>query len=327
MNPMLNMDETSSRLWVRGIARGFRNVTRERRWFTAFGALFGVMFLLQILLFGLIGIKTVQTTLESRTDITIELRSDALDKERHELFAQIQQLPYVEEAAYITREQAFEHARLEDPELIAFLEKFDLENPFPDTIGVSLASFEGYEQFVVFIGKSTWRNIVSPTSLSTITNDETQVHDLIGLTRAGESFSIGILIVAGLALLFITIELVRRRSLDRAEEVFVEQLVGAHPLSIIVPFATEATALLWLASIASLFLLLIFLMVFPIFFPTFTSTGIMGAMGKELSAHSRSMFPIFFALELLFTPLIAFLGAWLGTRGMIRSKVLAVSRT
>lgn len=324
---MLSMDETLSRLWMRGIARGFRNITRERHWFTAFGTLFAVSFLLQVLLFGLIGIQTVQATLEARTDIRIELRSDAQDKERHEFFAQIYQLPSVKEAVYITKEQAYEHARTEDPELIAFLEKFDLANPFTDTIGMSLDSFEEYEQTVAFIEHDTWRNIVSPSSLSQVTNEESQVRDLIHLARAGQSLSIGVLIIAGIALLFIIIELVRRRSLDRAEEVMVEQLVGAHPLSIIVPFATEASILLWLASIASIFLLLLILLIFPVLFPSFSSTGIMGALGEGLSIHARSMFPIFFALELCLTPIIALLGAWLGTMTMIRSRVLAISRT
>ncbi|MFA7682400.1 MAG: permease-like cell division protein FtsX, partial [Candidatus Peribacteraceae bacterium] len=265
---MLHVNENFSVLWKRGILRGLTTARRKGRWLTAFGALFGVLLLLQIVLFGIVGVHTVQKILRAQTDLRLEVRPGAQDNEIQNFFAALQQLPIIDEAVYITKEQAYEKAREFDPELVAFLEKFQMENPFSDTIGVTLVALDDYQEFVNFIEQERWRAVVDPTFLSQVTDQEKQVHELLGITQAGRILAILILFLTGSVTLFIVTELVRRRSSDRSDEVFVERLAGAHPITIILPFATETTVLLWLAVLASALVLTVALIGLPLVFPS-----------------------------------------------------------
>jgi len=321
---MLRMDPNLSLLYRRGIIMGIQSTFRERRWFAAFGALFGVLLMLQILLFGLLGMQTIESVLLSRTDLKIEIRAEANDQDRQTFFSQLNELPYVSEAVYITREQAYEHARLQDPELITFLEKYNMGNPFQDTIGITLRSLDDYTPFASFIEQESFQSIINPTHLSQITQQEAESKELLRFIAAGRSLAILVLILAVSVLVFITTELVRRRSLDRADEVFVEQLGGAHPLTIFLPFATEATLLLWAAIIMSSIALVLILAVTPSVFPAFQG-AVMQALGEELAQNFRGSIPILLLIEFIAAPILASLGAWAGVRPTVRSKVLSVS--
>ena len=105
---MQSLDPAFPILVRRGIARGLLTMHRERGWGTALVALFGVFLLVQLLLFILIGMEGVQSLLRTRTDLRLEVREEALDQDIRGFLADLQQQPYVEDVAYITREQAYE---------------------------------------------------------------------------------------------------------------------------------------------------------------------------------------------------------------------------
>jgi cell division protein FtsX len=319
---MLHVNENFSVLWKRGILRGLTTARRKGRWLTAFGALFGVLLLLQIVLFGIVGVHTVQKILRAQTDLRLEVRPGAQDNEIQNFFAALQQLPIIDEAVYITKEQAYEKAREFDPELVAFLEKFQMENPFSDTIGVTLVALDDYQEFVNFIEQERWRAVVDPTFLSQVTDQEKQVHELLGITQAGRILAILILFLTGSVTLFIVTELVRRRSSDRSDEVFVERLAGAHPITIILPFATETTVLLWLAVLASALVLTVALIGLPLVFPSLQQSQVMATLAEQLAQNMRSTFPLFIILELLLSPIIAGAGTWLGVHRQISTRTL-----
>ena len=323
---MLRMDPNLSLLYRRGIIMGIQSTFRERRWFAAFGALFGVLLMLQILLFGLLGLQTIESVLLSRTDLKIEIRAETNDQDRRTFFSQLNELPYVSEAVYITREQAYEHARLQDPELITFLEKYNMGNPFQDTIGITLRSLDDYTPFASFIGQEAFKSVINPAHLSQITQQEEESKELLRFIAAGRSLALLVLILAVCVLIFITTELVRRRSLDRADEVFVEQWGGAHPLTIFLPFATEATLLLWAAIIMSSIALVLILAVTPSVFPAFQG-AVMQALGDELAQNFRGSTPLVLFLEFVAAPVLASLGAWMGVWPTIKSRILSVAQS
>jgi len=239
-----HMDWHSLLIWKRGIARGMRSARREGGWLAAFGALFGVLLILQLLLFGLLGVQTIQTLLTTRTDLRLEMKAQAKSSQVQDFYVHLQNQPYVQKSVFITKEQAYEHMREQDPELISFLEKFQMANPFPDTVGVTLTSLDDYGRLSEFVEQPRWRNVVDPTFLSQVTDQEKQVQEVLRTVQAGRSLTILILALTGGVLLFLLMELVRRRALDRADEVFIEQLTGAHPLSILLPFTTDSRALM-----------------------------------------------------------------------------------
>jgi len=314
-----------SLLLQRGIRRGLLTVLRERGWWTALGALLGTVFLVQILLLVFLGVVGIQRMLHSQTDLRLEVLEHARNADVQEFFSAIRDLPYVEEIVYITKEQAYELERQRDPELIAFLEEFELKNPFPDTIGVTLRSLEDYDPFAAFVRRKAWSSIVDPAFLSEVTDQEEQVYELSRLTRAGRSIVFLFLLLMTVVVLFVLMELTRRRAGERREEVLIERLVGAPLPSILIPFAVESAVLLLCAILLSVVFLLLFLWIVPMVVPALGVGGIAVGLRQEAASLLRQNLPLFLLLELLLTPVLAFGGAWFGMWPSVRSTRLSVS--
>lgn len=320
---MLQLDPALSVTMKRGIYRGFTLLWRERSWGTSLGALVGVLILVQMLLAGLFAVAAVQNILTAQSDVRLEIRSDALRAATQQFLSALKALPYVSDASYITREQAYARSAKEEPDLVSFLEKFGMGNPFPDTIGVTLASLDDYPLLSTFITGAEWQQVVDPTFLSTISRQEERMHELIRVARGGRSLAILLLGLAGGVLLATVVELTRLRAFHRRDEVLVERLAGANTTTIILPFAAEATALLWMGILVSTIAMTVFLFTLPLLVPALSANGALGALREAASPLLASWLPVCIVLQLLLAPLLATLGAWLGIRSDIRSPSLA----
>ena len=235
----MRLDSESNIVWKRGIIRGILTLKREKEWGTSLGVLAGVLLLVQILFVILIGMQGAESLLKSRTDIRLEILENAAPQETGQFFSILQEQEYIKDAAFITKEQAFERAKTYDPELTEFIEKFGMSNPFPDTVGITLRSLDDYKVLKGFLEQSQWKGVIDPTFLSDVTDQEKQIYELLRVTNAGRSLTTIILILVGIILIFIIMELVKRRVLSRSNEITVEKLVGSSPLSMFIPFATE----------------------------------------------------------------------------------------
>ena len=201
-----------------------------------------------------------------------------------------------------------------------------MENPFPDTVAVTLAALSDYDAFAAFVKKPDWKNVVDPAFLSHATDQEAQAHEMLGATRAGETLIIVFLLFVAGILLFVLMELARRRALARSEEILVERLVGADDATVLLPFVVESTLLLLCALTISVLLLGFFLIfLLPVLVPALASGGIFGTLHDETAALLlRYSLPIFF-LEVLLSPVMAYLGAWLGLRPQLKSPQLSLA--
>lgn len=303
----------------RGMNRGITTLMRERQWTTALGALFGVFLLVQLLVLVLLGIESVQSILKNRTDLRVEIRSTASDHDIQTFYTGLLSLPYVRDVSYITKQKAYEITRQKDPDLISFLEEFHIENPFSDTVGVTLESLDSYEEFTAFIEQSEWSHVIDPTFLSEFSDQKEHVSALLNITEAGRMLTMIIIGLTGLALLFIISELTRRRALDRSDEVLVERLVGATPLSIFIPFLTEAVVLCLTAIALSGILMLLIMFFMPLIIPALRASGGLYALRQEMIPLFWGMLPVLLFLECIITPTIAGVGAWFGIRPQIKS--------
>jgi len=104
----------------------------------------------------------------------------------------------------------------------------------------------------------------------------------------------------------------------QSNEIFVEQMAGANPYSIILPFVSEATILLWAAILAGTILIILCLILAPYFSPAFQGQ-LAKSIGGEFSVSARGMFPMLFALEILLAPVVSFAGAWLGVAPRLKN--------
>lgn len=307
----------------RGISRGLLTIKRERQWSTALGALFGVLLLVQLLALMLLGLQGIESLLRHRTDLRLEIREEAPDQSIREFYSALTAEPYVEDASLITKEKAYEEMRKTDPQLIAFLEEFKLQNPFNDTISVNLNNLDDYGKFSSFIEDRRWKDVVNPAFLSQVSGQEKQVYALISVTQTAGALMGLILAVTAGALVFIVTELTRRRALARSDEVLVERLVGATPMSILLPFATEATALFLISIATSAMVLIVLLAILPYIVPGIAQGGPLSGLREQVVPLLSTMFPLILLCEVLASPVIATAGAWLGIRPQVESPRIA----
>ena len=288
---------------------------RERGWGTSVWALVGVTLLVQIFLVLCLGVQGVDQLLRTRTDLRLQVQEKVTDRQVQEFVAAAQQSPGVSAVEYITREQAYERERKSNPDLVSFLEQFKIDNPFPDTIAVTMDDLGSYDTFATFAKQPQWQGVIDPAFLSQATGQESELRRMLRLTDAGRSLSFFVLLLTGGILLFIVIELVRRRAFLRREEVFVERMSGAQEASVVLPFATEATILLFGALAMSLACLFLLLFLLPLLVPALGDTGTFGALRSEVGRLLAVFGPMLIVVQFLLAPGIGFVGAFLGTRG------------
>ncbi len=305
-----------------GITRGFQTLVRDREWWMTLIALTGSCLLLQLLMVTLLTVQGIDGLLRERTDLRLEIRPGATSAQMQEFFAELRNQSFAQDVTLVTKEQAYERARQRDPELMGFLEEHNVENPFRDTIGVLLKKLEDYDVLRAFIRQERWRTVVDPAFLSEVTNQEQQVLDLLQFTRTLTTLAYAIVIVVGGVLLLTIAELVRRRALARTSEVLIEKLVGAEPITMVMPFATEATLLLLFALGCSIVLTLGILQTVMTAAPALRDTGALAPFGGALQTLLSAQYPGFVALQLLLAPFIAFGSAWLGMRHELLDRTL-----
>ncbi len=308
----------------RGMRRGVLTLWRERGWGTTLAALTGILLIAQLLVTSALAAQALEVLVRSETDLRLEILGGATPQRQKEFFAAVQARPEVAQADYITKERAKELERQRDPDLVAFLDTFKLSNPFPDTISVTLRTLDDYDAFARFVRSDEWRGVVDPGFLSKATDQEARIHELIGLTQAARLLAFVFLGLIGIVLLFVVMELVRRRALMRSEEVFIERLFGAQDTAILLPFIVESMLLLFLSLIITSALLAAFLFVLPTVAPVLAEGGTFAGLRRQMVPLVQTVLPLFVGLEFLLVPVLAAFGAWFGMGQQLRSKRLIV---
>lgn len=316
------IDSATALILERGIRRGVLTLLRERSFLTTVAALTGILVIAQLLVVVVIGMQGLDQLIRQRADLRLEILDASADQRNREFFAAVQAQPQVESARYVTREQAYEEERRRDPDLIARIEQFHLENPFPDTIAVVLRRIDDYDAFSKFIQSAEWHDVVNPAFLSQATNQEQRIRELLGVTHAARVAAGLFLFLATVVLLFILMEVVRRRSLMRSEEVFIERLFGAGNVSVVVPFATESLALLGLSLLLSILFLLGVLALLPTLIPALQAGGAFDPLRQAAEPVLRHLLPATIGLEIIFAPLLGIMGAAFGLWPQLTSRKL-----
>ncbi len=309
----------------RGCLRGLKNVVREDGWAGSVGSLFGVLLLGQVLLLLVFSAHVGVQFLREQTDLRLEILDSASDDRIQDLVQNVRALPYVEDVVYVTREQAYQRQQERDPQLIAFLEKFGITNPFPETLGVRLKSIADYGRFIVFLQQPVFAQTVDPKFLSQTTDQEQRLHQLVQVISSARVFLSLVVALFLVVLLFIIIELVRRRAMLRRDEIFVEQLVGAPPLFTILPFAVEITLLLGVALVFSMIFAAACIAVAPMVVPALAAGGAFAAWGQGIVAALLQWLPLTLLGEFLLIPLLAVVGTlfvlWTRVQGSLLGNV------
>lgn len=243
----------------RAVRRGLLAAWRGGRRSGTMLLLIGVMTLLQLLVVAVIGAQGVHGMLLSRSALYLEVMPDATDQDIQELYAELRALPSVRDVEFVPSEKAFEQERDRTPDLVAFLERYQVDNPFPDSFSVTLTSLSEYDDFASFVSSQRWASVVDPAFLSSVTSQERDVQQLAGIASAVRSLLILLTIVGCIVLFFLLAEIVARKARRHEGELMLESLLGGKPADALVPLVSELSAMTiaaWVIGTIIAFLLL-----------------------------------------------------------------------
>lgn len=317
---------TKVTLWKRSVQQGIQQLTREKSWLVAVGALSGIFLLVQLLTVAFIGLQGFESVMQGETSVRLELIDAATPEGIAEFIREIKTLPYVSYVQRITPEQSYELMKTSDPNLISFLEEFNFTNPFPETIQIGLSGLLNYKDLQTVIGQDQWRNLIDPTYSTTISEQEAYMSQVISITNAIRNGLLIFIAIAAAILLYITIELVRTRVLRRSEEILIKRLCGAIHFYILLPFITEATILLGLAFCLSVIIMTGAIIGLQKFIPTVGPDGVFNQIWEASTAAFVQYGLMVLLIQLLIIPIISWFGTWLGSYQTMSTKNLGLHR-
>ena len=238
--------------------------------------------LIGLLLLLLVAMLLLQGSLESsrtRATVRLELLANAPKQAVQELNVA---LSANAEVNYITSKRGYAEMRLHDPELIAEIERQGLQNPFPDTLHMHVASTAEWIATKSILKEQEWSVLFAPKVLSQVLQEGEELVHAAGNMRAVQTISAIILALATLATAIVILSVIYTRILQQKEEIHVMHLSGAFTTQIIFRFATEASVLLMTAIGSSILLTSIVLLASPEVATLIEVPGVLMTLGAEL---------------------------------------------
>lgn len=286
---------------------GWDIVRREQGAAPALVLLTLLFFLALLLVTGSTGIAAAERLIRAAGDVGIELSTSASPERIDDLRTALLELPSVERAVIITRDESLKRASLQDPDLAQFLTSFQLNNPFPDTMSIRLRSADAYGPLVRFLQEPAWNDVVEPSTLSVAARQEHELDDVLVITRGAgalAAFTMGMVLLAiGAAVA----AFVWRRAVDR-EEFSLPALLGIPRRNVLTPFAAEHTVLLLIALGIATLMLLVMLPVLPVLLPSLGEGGALAVVRAETIRLLITRLPVTVLVFALLCPVLAWIG-------------------
>jgi cell division protein FtsX len=300
----------------RGIHRGLASAWKNKGPSTTV-VLFACLFsLLQILLLGSLGAQTVRSLLVSRGDLYLEVLPNAREQDVQDLYASIGELPYVAAVEYIPKDKAYQNEKIRNPDVVAMLERFNLQNPYPDSFSVTLTSLSNYPDFAAFIGEDHWATVIDPSFLTNVTTQEQDVRRLLKIATAIRTLAFLLTGLSALCIIVCVGELIAKRTRGHGGEIVLETLLGGSSDRVIVPYVAEVTTILFLGLVSGCLVAAIGFLLIPLLSPGLVTDP---SFTIVRSTFSRTLFTTGLSLlagELLLLPILAYIGTWWGLRGV-----------
>lgn len=307
---MLSPTSHSSFFW--SLRHGWLAFRRERNMALIIAMLASAMVFLQILLLLLFSVFDAQGILASRSAVRIEMLPEASQQRVQELYAALSDLAVVDSITYVTQEQAYARAAIDDPELILFLEDAGLSNPFPDMLSIRLTDISAYSTLAAFLRQPLWQSTVDPAYLSQL---NTQRSELLNLrdTLFGARVFLSVLLLASLAsIILVLMYLVRTRFSGGVEAQLTQALLGAEHHDVFLPVFVQITLVLLLSTMYSLLFILTSAFAIPFLFPTVDLREFFLPVRFDLLSQLLKISPLILVLEIGGILLLAGCSTFLG---------------
>lgn len=194
------------------------------------------------------GIKIINT----KIDLSVEVLDNVSLDKINPLIKEIEVLPYVTKVTYISKNQALEDFRQEHPELPDFLTTYNISNPLPANLRVSLTDPKKYADLINFLDQKNNTTLINISKARDNYTNRDRIEQLISITDSVKRFLyLFITIFAAIGVLII-VSTVQLSLNSRKKELSIMQVVGASYQRILLPFAIEATILSTVSTLIAL---------------------------------------------------------------------------
>lgn len=188
-----------------------------------------------------INIFTEQTIqdINKKVDISIEIQKNADPFSVRRLVDAIESLPYIAEVKHISSKEALEEFSKRHPDINSFLDRYNLKNPLPSTIGIITKSLDKNPEILQFLQQPSYKNVIVSEQITLGTEQNKYIEKLIQITGFVQNVSTWLLIVFTIVTLMIVFNAIQVRVTMRKKEIKIMRLVGATYRFIRIPFLIE----------------------------------------------------------------------------------------
>lgn len=166
-----------------------------------------LFFLAQCIVIGMTGVAAADRVVREGGEVAVPLSIDAPLERSEELRAAMAALSSVESVTLLTRDRSLERARLRDPSLPDFLERFGLGQPFDDALLVRLRSTDAYDPLMTWLRDPAWSDVVDGAALAAASDQQSLARGMLATTGVarlvGGVMTVVVLLALGAAVIAI----------------------------------------------------------------------------------------------------------------------------
>lgn len=213
-----------------------------------------------ILVVHFIGNQTLKAMSE-RVNIIIYLQDDVSFYDAQSLLKILKDMEEIRTATYTSKEEALEIVAKTHSKTAEFLKKFNLNNPLPPSIGITLQKPEDYQKVETFLEKGEYKTLLK----NYVANDgsgenavlSSVAKNMANMSRFVRQIIFWLVLVFVLGGTLVIMNAVQLTIYMRRQEINIMRLVGATPFFIRLPFIFEGILYSFFAVITGFLFLLI----------------------------------------------------------------------
>ncbi len=251
------------RAFTNSLGLGLRNFWRNKMLSIATVLVIAVIVFIfnVILVVHFIGNQTLKA-LSERVDVVIYLQDDVSFYDAQTFLKALKDMEEIRTATYTSKEEALEVVAKTHPKTAEFLKKFDLKNPLPPSISITLQKPEDYQKVENFLEKGEYKTLLKNYVADGGTGENailsSVAKNLANMSRFVRQIIFWLVLVFVLGGTLVIMNAIQLTIYMRRQEINIMRLVGATPIFMRLPFIFEGVLYACSAIMTSfLFLLLL----------------------------------------------------------------------
>lgn len=186
-----------------------------------------MLFVFNLILALNVASDSVIETVGKKLDISVELQEEVEDYTVQTFIGQLNELPQVNKVLYVPKEEALQSFGTKYPNVITFLDHYQLENPLPNILRIESKDVEFNNEIIAYLEDPTFNQIVNQQKLITNLDQKDRNQKIVDVTRFVRTMSFWLSLVFALVGLLIIFNSINININHHKNEIQIMKLVGA----------------------------------------------------------------------------------------------------